>query len=547
MPDASPDTGKTLLKNGFIADGTGNPGFAGSLIIGNGRIESVIKGIWEESEEPFQSVTDCAGLVIAPGFIDMHSHMDWYLASDKDSRYKTPFIKQGITTMVAGNCGYSAAGLLKGSPHMGLLENNLFKSGFDNIHWNSLEEYYRVVGETGLNYNLVMLAGHGTARTSVCGYSPVPSAGESALIRSLLDGSMQQGAAGVSFGLQYEPGQYCTKEEIAQTARLVKDRNKLLTAHARAYSNISGDYPLIPFGRAHNLKAIDELLQAARETGVKLQISHLIFVGNATHRTCDAALKLIDKAIGEGLDVSFDTYGHHCGVSLINVFLPPWVKSKGAGVFSDKKEIAKIKLLMGVLFKLLGFDYSNIQVLDTRAEAVQQFNGMFLTEIAQKRGMTNFDNYIDLVMKTNSGAVVLMHNYTSGENLNALIRHKASMFMTDSWMEPGEWQNPGVFGSLPRILQRIREKKLLSMEEAVYKLSYACAKKIGLKGRGALLPGNAADIAVLDWDNVRFDIAGACKDGEPSGIKHVFVNGNHMVDDGQISERKKAGSVLRIS
>jgi N-acyl-D-amino-acid deacylase len=546
MPKGS-DSGRTLLKNGFVVNGTGKPGFYGCVVVDKGKIEGVKKGIWEDSEEGFQNIVDCADLVIAPGFVDMHSHLDWYMAADKDQRFKTPFVRQGITTFVAGNCGYSAAGIKKDTAHIKFLENNLFKSGFDRITWNSFEEYFHRVEETGLNYNMALLAGHGTARTSVCGYDPNPSAEQAAEIRALLDEAMRQGAAGVSFGLQYEPGQYCRKEEIAAVAKLVRERKKLLTAHARAYSNVSGDYPMVPFGRAHNLKALDEFLEVARGTGVRLQLSHLIFVGNGTHRTCDTALKLIDKARAEGMDVCFDTYGHHCGVSLINVFLPPWVKAKVPGIFSDKKEVMKLKLLMGVSFGLIGFGYADIQILDMRVPELEEYNGMFLPEIARKRGMSDFHNYIDLVARTNSSAVVLMHNYTSPENLDMLIRHKASMFMTDAWMEPGEWQNPAVFGSLPRLLQRIREKKLLPLEEAIYKASYAPARRVGMEERGALLPGYAADITVLDWEHVGFDCDGACRDGQPSGIRHVFVNGNPLVRDGHLLEAKNAGSVIKIN
>ena len=533
---------RLLIKNGFIIDGTGDKGYEGSLIINNNIIEDIIKGKWDNNEVNFDKIVDANNLIIAPGFIDIHSHLDWY-QTDSDINYILPFLRQGITTIIGGNCGYSAAGIKRDSIYLDEINKNLFQH---DLIAPTFSEYFDEIKKNRLKQNVVILAGHGTTRSSICGNSDKLIDGQLDEILNILNQAMDDGAAGVSFGLQYVPGQYSSVVEMEEIAKLVKSKDKIFTAHARAFSLLSGDYPLIPFGEPHNIIALKELLNIAEKTNVNLQISHLIFVGKSTHKTSNKALRLIDDALEKGINVNFDTYGHHCGVSSINVFLPPWFKSKGLDAYKDNKLIFKVKMMMNVIFKLLGFDYSNIQILDAGCEELSQYNGMFLPEIAEKRSMSNFMNYIDFAYKSNGKASVLMHEYTSEDNLDDLIKHKASMFMTDAWYEPRGFQNPGTFGSIPRIIQIIREKKLISKEETIYKLTGASRNKMGIKDRGLLIKGLAADITIIDWDNVEFNIVTACKIEEPKGIEHVFINGGHVLENGKLLNEATFGIPLKL-
>jgi len=172
-----------------------------------------------------------------------------------------------------------------------------------------MDQYYAVLKRQGISHNMVNLAGHGTSRMSIRGYKPDPmSAGEMAVLLRLLDESMEQGCYGVSLGLQYEPGIFATADELMQVARLVKKHDKILTVHKKAYSSLSPTYPLVPFGAPHNILALKEMLDIAWKTGVRLQVSHLIFVGTDTWDTCGKALAMIEKAQRDGVDVKFDTY-----------------------------------------------------------------------------------------------------------------------------------------------------------------------------------------------------------------------------------------------
>ncbi len=534
------DTGsRILLKNGLIVDGTGRKAFTGDLLIGNRTIERLTPG-----EILFPGTTlDCSGKVVAPGFIDMHSHMDWVLPIQDRPELKVPFTAQGVTTFVAGNCGFGVAGFKRKSPFREMITSRTL--GMYDLEWETMGAYFDVLKRGGLTHNLVNLAGHGTSRTSIRGYQPTPLAPEEMKeLLDLLEESMDEGAFGVSLGLQYEPGVFATADELQQVARLVKRKDKILTVHLKAYSSLSGTYPLRPFGRPHNLLAIEDMLELARETGVRLQISHLIFVGSRTWDTCEEALELIERGIDSGLDVRFDTYSYHCGTSVINVVLPEWFLSEIPDAFDSRASLLRLRAEIALIEKLLGFGYRDIQVTDTRHPSLERYNGMFLNEIAAERKMSPFENFIDIARKSEGRARVLNHRYSSLENLKLLIKHPASLFMTDASPAPSGVQNPAAYGNFPRFLQCARDLGLLSLEECVHKMTGASAERFGLRNRGRLEEGAAADITVFDWALVHDNNTDADTDRKPTGIEQVFINGRRVVADGRVDAGALAGEVL---
>ena len=362
----------TLLKDGLIVDGTGKKAFTGDLLIRDGTIEVLTPG-----EVLFEGPTvDCSGRVVAPGFIDMHSHMDWVLPIQGHPELKAPFTAQGVTTFVAGNCGFGVAGFKRNSPFKKMITSRT--QGMYDLEWETMGPYFELLTTQGLSHNLVNLAGHGTTRTSIRGYEPSPlSAGEMKELLHLLEEAMDEGAFGVSLGLQYEPGIFAEIDELRQIAQLVKKKDKILTVHLKAYSSLSGTYPLELYGRPHNLLAIEDMLQLARETGVRLQISHLIFVGSRTWDTCEEALDLIDSAIAEGVDVRFDTYAYHCGTSVINVFMPEWFLADVPEAFDSRVSLLRLRAETTLLEKLLGFGYRDIQVTNTRHPSLENTTECF--------------------------------------------------------------------------------------------------------------------------------------------------------------------------
>ena len=529
-----------LLKNGWIIDGTGTPGFRGDVRIAGGRIIDVAA----EISAPTAETVDCGGKVIAPGFIDMHSHNDWFLPSADQEIFTRSFLAQGITTFVGGNCGFSAASLDPESPHHQTAADNLFRSAGITPDWNGLPGYAVRLNEAGATHNIALLAGHGTARSNICGFQSKPLTGDQR--RQLLDNlakTMDNGAVGVSLGLQYEPGIFADREELLAVARLVKQRDKILTVHARALSALSGTYPLKPFGRAHNLLAIEEMLSIARETGVRLQFSHLIFVGKKSWSTLDEALSLFDGAIADGVDVKFDTFSHHCGASLIHVVLPGWFLAKVPGAYRQPLDRLRLWAEMQAMSPLLGFGYGDIMLTFADDDAFNAHNGRFVADIAAARGTSNFLTFMDITIASQGLARVLMFRYSTPEIVGELMRHPASLFMTDAWIEPRGIQNPAAVGAFPRFLQRVREGKLISLEAAIHKMTGAAAERFNLSGRGVLKRGNAADIVVFDADAVADRTEVTATDRSPTGIDHVFVNGVLMKGNLKVPNRRP-GSLL---
>lgn len=530
---------RILLKNGLIVDGTGKKGFIGNLLINGNKIEKIQQGEMEIGGK----ILDCSDKVISPGFIDMHSHMDWYLPIKGHEELKTSFTAQGVTTFVAGNCGYGVAGFKKDSSHKDMIETRT--KGLFKIQWDTMEEYFDYLHRNKPSHNLANLAGHGMTRTSMRGFDPTPlSSNEMKEMLGLLEETMDQGAYGISFGLQYEPGVFATMDEIKQIAEIVKKKDKILTVHLKAYSSLSGTYPLKLFGEAHNLLAIKDMLDVARETGVKLQISHLIFVGSRTWKNYEEALAMIDDAIKDGIDVKFDTYAYHCGTSIINVFLPEWFLARVPEVYDDKSAMRKLHLQAALIFPLLGFGYPDIQITYANHPELNQYNGMFMADIAKERGLSQFDNFVDFARRSNGLARVLNHKYSNLEIVEALMRHPASLFMTDASPATQGVQNPACYGNFPRFLQMARERKLLSLEEAICKMTGASAQRFKIKDRGVLEEGLAADITVFDWKAIRDNNTLTKTDSAPTGIEAVFINGKQVQSRGKVDGSINAGAVV---
>ena len=530
-----------LLRGGCVVDGSGGTAYTANLLIRSGKIHRISP----RTIRTAGVVIDCAGRIVAPGFIDAHSHLDWHIPIKAHDELKYPFLAQGITTVVAGNCGTAAAGLRENSSFAKLVAGNLLANGLLTGPWETVSDYFSHLASSGASHNIALLAGHGSTRASIRGNGPSPlHPYETKELLWLLEKAMDQGARGVSLGLQYEPGMYARPDELREVALLVKRKGKILAVHARALLALAPGYRVRRFGEAHNLIALREMLDLARSTGVRLQISHLTFAGTRTWRTVDSALELIDEAIAGGVDVRFDTAPFPCGASVISVAISPWFLAMGPAAYEDAAALRRLRREIHLVERLRGFSPADIQVTNTLDPDMAEHNGKFLPEIARLRRVSPVDALIDISRRSGGQAKVLCHKYGNDRIVETLIRHPASLFMTGAWVERTGAQNPSAYGAFPRLLQLARERRLLPLEDAVRKMTGATAERFGLADRGHLKEGLPADITVFDGENIRNTTTSTETDGAPTGIDYVFVNGKKIIGSGRKEKPLNAGVPL---
>ncbi len=524
---------RVLLQRGLIVDGTGREPFEGDVLLEGDRIAQV-------SPERIRfdgHALDCRGKAVAPGFIDAHSHMDWILAMPDKPDLKSPFTGQGCTTFVAGNCGAAAAGFRKGSRLKRYDRPNIFPD-FE-ITWDSMAEYTDHIRKVGPSHNMMMFVGHGLTRASMRGNDPSPlKPVEMKELLALLEQGMDEGACGVSLGLQYDPGIFATPDELEAVAKLVASKDKILSVHARAYSAIAPEYGLKPFGTPANIQALDEMIDLAKRTGVRVQYSHLIFAGRMSHRSCGMALDRIDKARAAGIDIWFDTYPYHCGNTGLTVLLPKWFRENVPANYDDPAALQRLRAEIAAMSNLVGLGYEDVQITHADSEELRQYNGMFVADIATKLGKTPFETAL-LFMKT-GGAWVLLHTYSNLDIIEALMRHDAALFMTDA--VPAPWlRNPAAYGSFPLFLQYARDRKLLSLASAVRKMTGLTAERFRMRDRGLLDKGLAADVTVFDPKTVKDNTTLKDFNRAPTGIEAVFLNGRRALTGGKVDAGAKVG------
>lgn len=516
---------KTLLKNGLIVDGTGLKAYSADLLIDGDRIAHIGK----TDDTCANEIIDVTGKCIAPGFIDAHSHNDWFAARNGNSRFFAPFVQQGITTQVTGNCGFSPFGFEKDSPHKALLGSGLFS--MENVEKRdifSLTGFFEHCKRLPLN--IVPFYGHMSGRISVSGYeNRLLTEPELTRLDGLMEQALSDGAAGVSLGLMYEPDRYAPYGELKRAAQIAARHGKILSVHARACSAASTSYQPPIGGRAHNLRALDEMLKIARETGVKVQFSHLIFVGSRTWHTADEALELIRKANSEGLEFMYDSYAMTFGASIITVILPNWYLSLSPEKRRSPMARMRIALEIGVTKRILGFDFRDI-VMAWVAKGQEALCGKSVHQIALEWRMSDLDAYLKLVELSGGKGRVLMHKYLTDDILKRLMDDPNCLCMTDAWLEEEGMQNPACFDCFPEFLRLAGERNML--EKTVRQMTGAAADRFHIPERGYLREGFMADITVFDPKVIK---PSGKPDGHPRGIGQVYIAGQPVLKDGGLA------------
>ena len=550
--------GNLFIKNGMIIDGTGRDAFKGDVVVAKDRIESVISSntpSGKDSAAPgTDTVIDAEGRVVAPGFIDCHSHFDWVLPLSDHQEFLFPMIEQGITTVVTGNCGFSPAPVTAEGKK---IINDLTETLLDrplSYEWETMGELLDYLESSdGLLFNTVQLVGHGTLHlAAVQDYTKRPNSREMAKMVSMTAEALDHGAGGLSFGLMYPPGLFSTRDDLLALARVAADRRCILTVHKRALSKYSGSYPIIPFlDRPHNLKALDEILSIALETGVRLQISHLIFVGKKSWPTAQKAVQLIEKAQSKGLEVMFDIYPHFCGNSYLTVFLPAWFMENLDANLKNARAIRRLRIELSLAKFLVGFNMADIHIMQAGYPAGEKYNGMSIVDIAKREGIDPVGAMLKIIEKSGGKALQLTYGYSGDDAHEQLVEklmvHERCLFETDTLLKSSGFANPASYGAFPRILGRfVRDKSVLSLAAAVSKMTGKTARWMGIAQRGEIKPGNFADIVIFDPDTIADNTTVKETAQRPTGIENVVINGEMVVESGKYIKDKKAGQVVKF-
>ncbi len=514
-----------ILKNGYIIDGSGQKGFLGSVIINQDKIIDVLQaGV----KIPYKGeIIDCEGKIISPGFIDAHSHNDFDAVKTDNQAYFAPFIRQGVTSMIGGNCGFSITGFDKKTPHFGLVGGGLFSN--DKLILPEFDMFEKRVNQYS-PVNIASFVGHSTARIGVNGNGGEKLSEEQlqAMLQVMSD-AMDKGALGVSLGLMYVPSKYAPYEELLAIAKLVKSKNKILSIHARACSKVSTSYNPPIGGRAHNLRALDEVIQLAKDSGVKIQLSHLIFVGSKTWGTVDESLRLIEEANQQGCHIRFDMYSLDFGASIITVILPSWYllqDEKGKQKLWSRTRLA---LEIFVSIKTLGFGFQDILIANTHG-LMKEIEGKRISQIASEWKMSQRKAYLKIARLTNYNASVLMYKYANDSIIDTLRKRKEVLYMSDAWIESQGVQNFGAYYNFVKFIILARDHQE-DIEFTIAKMTGETATWYNLANVGYLKKGYDANITIFDLGKLHYQ---ENKELSPEGIDYVFINGHKIIDQGKM-------------
>ena len=527
-----------LFKGALIYDGTGSEPFKGDILVENDKIAKVEESI--QPEEGWEVIV-LDGLSVSSGFIDAHSHNDWFAIKKEPQKYFEPFIRQGITSFVTGNCGLSAVGFEADTQYVDKVGGGLFSFSDTTGMYPSVSEFFAAIdGNTPCN--IAVLAGHCTARASVAGYeNRTLNDEERKRMLEIMEAALKEGACGLSLGLMYEPGIYAGIDELKEVARLCEKYDRPMTVHPRACSAVSMTYPLL--GRPHLLRALDELVEIADGTQMKLHYSHAIFVGRRSFRCKDELVSILNNLQKKGVDIGFDIYSELLGVSVITVVLPAWYQSLSRKEKRHWFNKLKLGILIDASIALLGFGWDDIQIAYI-GPGYEKYEGKTVSQIAKEMGKSCLDAYLDLCEISDFKGRVNMGPYSTPEIISALSKDDRCLYMTDAWVEDHGVQNPAIYDCFPKFLKFSLDGTGDTMSATIRKMTGGVADRFSIKDRGYIKPGYYADITVFNEEKLR---NGQPDQGKSFGIEKVYINGVNVLDDEILDAEaiKHSGKAMR--
>ncbi|WP_300385076.1 D-aminoacylase [Clostridium sp.] len=529
-----------IVANGLIVDGTGKPSCKMDLAIKDGKI---IK-IGENIKDSATKIIDAEGLVISPGFIDVHSHND--LVPFMEEEIQDLKLKQGVTTELVGQCGLGVIPCIEDESKLwknyikGVVGNPDIKFDFEDV-----EDYINKITKKGLKNNYSVLISHGAIRSSVMDFESRESTDkEIDEMCRLVNKAMEQGAIGMSLGLQYIPGIFAKKKELISLCKVVKAHNGIIMVHVRNHDR-------------NIINAMKEIIDVAEESKVKLHISHMrSYDSKILGCSAEVLINLVEESIKKGINITFDEHLYLSGSTLMTQLLPPWLTDKGTDVLlkmlKDEEVLNRVKKeLKDMSINYLGWDnYSSIAgwdgilITSLSKENNLKYIGKTVGEISKDLNIDPVNFIAKLLIEEETGVGIVTLNIFSEDDTIKLIKHPLQMVGSDS-IPAGE-PHPRLYGNYPLFIGKfVREKKAITLEDAIYKCTLLPARTLGLTDIGQIQEGKKADITIFDFNEITGYEDYNNKRKAPIGIKHIIVNGNVAMENGMIS-KEKYGDVLKV-
>ncbi|MBI5878588.1 MAG: D-aminoacylase [Chloroflexi bacterium] len=519
-----------VLRGGKILDGTGSGMRDGDVCIRGERIVA----IGDRHGEGAVRVIDVDGMLITPGFVDVHSHYDGLLLADIPD---SSAVMQGVTTLVVGNCGFSPAPVNALFRDLLLAQMDAILGGVE-FTWTTFGGYLDTLEAKHPPVNTAALVGHNAVRVAAMGFEMRQARmDELETMRRYVAEAMESGAAGLSTGLVYPPGTFANTSEVVELARVVKKYGGIYTSHIRNEANKLID-------------AVQEAITIGEESGVPVQISHCKVSGSTNWGQSGRLIQTIHDARARGLDVTGDQYPYIAGSTMLSTLLPPWAHEGGVPETMIRLRSAEMRSKMRHdMLNGVG-DWWNPsrnttwdKVMIAASPFKPEIEGKTLERLAQEAQTDPFTVLFDLLLETQSRilmVIFMMHE----DDVKTIMRDPQIMVGTDA-LGTGSRPHPRAYGTYPRILSKyVREEHVIELPEAIRKMTSFPAQRFAMKDRGVLREGAYADVVVFDPKTVKDEATFEDPIQQPKGIPYVLVNGTMAIEDGKVTAAR-SGKVLR--
>jgi N-acyl-D-amino-acid deacylase len=520
-----------IVKGGILIDGTGAPPWRRDVGI---KGDTIVK-IGDLSGESAEEVIDAKGLYVAPGFIDIHNHSDTsiFLVPTADN-----YVTQGVTTIVVGNCGYSPAPLTEKNREFLELSESEFIRERGRLPWSSFRDYLEDLDKLEKSTNVVTLVGHGTIRSAVLGVEDVkPSEKQLIEMKNLLEEALIAGAFGMSSGLIYIPGVFSDTRELVELAKVVARHGGLYATHIRNEG-------------VGLIDAAIEAIEVALLSGVSLEISHIKAAGPPAWGGVHAVLSLLEEYARRGYDFSADVYPYTASSTGLEALLPAWIRAGGL------EQLVKRLQNPDTLEELRRFlarhgipeeghtDWDRVKI--SHSEQHPELEGKSIDEVARMWGVDPVSAIARLLVDDKGLTHVVVHTMNEEDVVEAISHPLVAIGSDGLVLKPGRGKpHPRNYGTFPRVIARyVRELRVLSLPEAIRKMTSLPARKLGLHDRGVLRPGFKADIVVFNYYTMKDTATYEDPHSYATGVEYLLVNGQIVIREGKHTGAKP-GRVLR--